>query len=160
MNREPGSFAVSYRTGLTGKTFILGLQLFVLLLVLLPRAESAERVSVSGKVMFGDTPLCAMVLANGQNMFSCNKDLGRFSLEVPLDNSGNVTLFAFVSGFQPFKIVFPAPGGGGGGGGTGGSNTLTFNTSGILANGIVDWAASISAPSSAIITRSLPRAPA
>jgi len=97
-------------------------------------------IVVNGTIGFNGTPVCALMLANGQHMFSCNADLGQFSLEVPLDSSGNVTLFAFVSGFQPFKVVIPAPGGGGGGG-NGDGKTLTFNTSGILANGIVDWAA-------------------
>jgi len=64
---------------------------------------------VNGTIDFNGTPVCALMLANGQHMFSCNETLGRFSLEVPLDNSGNVTLFAFVSGFQPLKVVFPAP---------------------------------------------------
>ena len=97
---------------------------------------------VSGSIEFNGSPVCALMLANGQHMFTCNASLGQFSLEVPLDASGKVTLFAFVSGFQPFKEVFTAPGGtGGGGGGGGAGNTLTFHTSGILANGIVDWAA-------------------
>ena len=34
-------------------------------------AYAAERVDISGTVMYEETPLCAMVLANGQYMFSC-----------------------------------------------------------------------------------------
>lgn len=105
MDKVPGLFAVSCCTelpGKTGKTFIRGLTLLVLLLVLLPRAESAEWVPVTGKVMFGNTPLCAMVLANGQNMFSCSGD-GSFNLSVPLDSNGQVTLFTFAQGFAPYR---------------------------------------------------------
>jgi hypothetical protein len=107
LNRVPRAAEDFYRTGLagsTGNTFINWLLLLVLLLSLIPRAESAEWVPVTGKVMFGDTPLCAMVLANGQNMFSCSGD-GSFNLSVPLGNNGQITLFTFATGFAPFKQV-------------------------------------------------------
>jgi hypothetical protein len=64
---------------------------------------------VTGTVDFNGTPVCALLLANGQHRFSCNANLGRFNLEVPLDSSGKVTLFSFVSGFQPFEAVFAGP---------------------------------------------------
>ena len=105
MNRLPGICAVSCCTGLPakiGNTSLRALLLIVLLLGALPRAESAEWVPVKGKVMFGDTPLCAMVLANGQNMFSCSGD-GSFNLSVPLDSNGKVTLFTFAQGFAPYR---------------------------------------------------------
>ena len=51
------------------------------------------------------TPVCAMVLANGQKMFSCGANLGQFALEVPLDPKGEITLFGFASGLQPYKAV-------------------------------------------------------
>lgn len=111
MNRVLRATEGSYRTGLagnTGKSFIRGLLLLVLLLGLLPRAESAEWAPVTGKVMFGTTPLCAMVLANGQNMFSCGGD-GSFNLSVPLDGNGEITLMTFAQGFTPFRqIITPA----------------------------------------------------
>jgi hypothetical protein len=65
-----------------------------------------NRVRVSGTVFFGETPLCAMILINGQSMFSCGANLGTFDLEVPLDGNGQITLYGFVSGFAPHKEVF------------------------------------------------------
>ena len=51
--------------------------------------------------------LCAMVLANGQTMFSCGVNLGVFDLEVPLEpDTGEITLQVFASGFAPYKDVF------------------------------------------------------
>jgi hypothetical protein len=67
---------------------------------------NSNLVRVSGTVSFEGTPLCAMILINGQSMFSCGADLGRFDLEVPLDGNGQITLYGFVSGFAPFKWVF------------------------------------------------------
>lgn len=109
MHSVPRATEGSCRMGFTGgmgKVFIRRVLLLVLLLGLLPRAESAEWVPVTGKVMFGDTPLCAMVLANGQSMFSCSGD-GSFVLNVPLDSSGMVTLQVFASGFAPFRQTVP-----------------------------------------------------
>jgi hypothetical protein len=51
------------------------------------------------------TPLCTMVLANGQHMFSCDENLGTFDLEVPPDEMGEITLFSFCDGMQPFKRI-------------------------------------------------------
>ncbi len=55
-------------------------------------------------------PACAMVLANGQYTFSCEKD-GVYDLEVPLGSGGKITLFAFCEGIQPYKyewsVYFP-----------------------------------------------------
>ena len=105
MNKLPGLFAVPCCTGLPGKTGNTLIRVFlplILLLCLLPRAESVERVPVTGKVMFGDTPLCTLVLANGQNTFTCNGD-GSFNLSVPLDSNGQVTLFTFAQGFAPYR---------------------------------------------------------
>lgn len=53
----------------------------------------------------GGTPLCAMVLANGQFMFSCQGQ-GAFDLTVPRAADGSVTLFTFVDGMAPFRITF------------------------------------------------------
>jgi hypothetical protein len=65
-----------------------------------------DYVRVSGTVTHHGTPLCAMVLANGKNMFSCGGNLGVFDLEVPLDGNGEITLYCFCSGFAPYKDVF------------------------------------------------------
>jgi hypothetical protein len=63
-------------------------------------------VTLSGTVSFDGQPLCAMILANGQYMFSCPPDnLGVFDLEVPLDDEGEITIQAFASGFLPYKTV-------------------------------------------------------
>jgi hypothetical protein len=61
-------------------------------------------VDITGFVSLEGTPLCAMVLANGQYMFSCDPD-GEYQLSVPLDPSGEVTLFTFVDGLQPYKEI-------------------------------------------------------
>ena len=82
-------------------------------LVVVHNIQTATRAGwtvINGTIEFNGAPVCALMLANGKHMFSCNADLGQFSLEVPLDSSGNVTLFAFVSGFQPYKVVVPIPG--------------------------------------------------
>lgn len=50
------------------------------------------------------TPLIAMVLANGQYMFTSNP-VGEFNLTVPLDGIGQIKLFGFCSGLLPYKIV-------------------------------------------------------
>jgi hypothetical protein len=50
------------------------------------------------------TPLITLVLANGQYMFS-NNPAGEFSLQVPLDENGEITLLVFASGFLPFKAI-------------------------------------------------------
>lgn len=64
---------------------------------------------VTGNINYNGTPLCAMILINGQSMFSCNQNLGRYSLDVPLDSAGNITLQAFVGGFQPHRETFAGP---------------------------------------------------
>jgi hypothetical protein len=60
-----------------------------------------------GTVTYEGQDLCAMVLANGQSMFSCPPDnSGIFDLEVPLDpDTGGITLQVFVAGFAPYKEV-------------------------------------------------------
>ena len=51
-------------------------------------------VLVTGNINDSGTPLCAMILINGQSMFSCNQSLGQYSLEVPRDSNGRITLQA------------------------------------------------------------------
>jgi len=63
-------------------------------------------VRIEGTVSYNGTPVCAMVLANGQYMFTCSGD-GSYSLDVPLDpDDGSATLFSFCSGLPPFKYVY------------------------------------------------------
>ncbi|MCP4110033.1 MAG: hypothetical protein GY749_31680 [Desulfobacteraceae bacterium] len=74
------------------------------------RSPSAKTgwVKLSGTVRNSEgTLLCAMVLANGQHIFSCGGD-GAYNLEVPPDSEGNITLFGFCDGFQPYKHEFKA----------------------------------------------------
>jgi len=63
-------------------------------------------VKVSGNIDYKGAPLCAMILINGQSMFSCNQNSGIYSLEVPRDSSGDITLQAFASGFMPHRDTF------------------------------------------------------
>lgn len=63
--------------------------------------------TLSGTVSADGLPVCALVLANGQKMFSCNDDLGSFLLDIPLDADGNITLMVFAAGFEPYKLVMP-----------------------------------------------------
>ena len=71
----------------------------------LSAAHAAEDADINGDITDKDgSPLCAMVLANGQHMFSCDP-AGKYSLHVPLDDDGQITLYAFAEGFMPFKRV-------------------------------------------------------
>jgi subtilisin family serine protease len=71
-----------------------------------PGTANPAWLRISGTVHYDGIPLCAMVLANGQSMFSCGADLGTFDREVPLDGNGEITLYVFCSGFAPYKNVF------------------------------------------------------
>ena len=67
-------------------------------------------IRISGEIeSFEGDPLCALVLANGQHMFSCGASQGRYDLTVPADENGNITLFGFADGFQPYSEIFGAP---------------------------------------------------
>ena len=50
--------------------------------------------------MFGDTPLCAMLRANGQHMFFCDGP-GSYSLNIPLDFNGQYKLKVYADDFAP-----------------------------------------------------------
>lgn len=72
------------------------------------RPESAgNRVSISGRVLDRDTEtsLCAMVLANGAYMFSCNGS-GSYALDFPLDANGQYQLQVYADGFAPTIQTF------------------------------------------------------
>jgi hypothetical protein len=69
------------------------------------RPDNPNWVTTYGSVTFEGTSLCAMVLANGQYMFTCGDDLGLYNLDVPLDENGEITLYGFCSGFSPFKTT-------------------------------------------------------
>ncbi|MCP3940089.1 MAG: hypothetical protein GY710_01215 [Desulfobacteraceae bacterium] len=63
-------------------------------------------IKISGEVFNKNgTGLCAMILANGQHMFTCGDNQGVYELEVPLDANGEITLFGFCDGLLPFKKI-------------------------------------------------------
>ncbi len=65
-------------------------------------SSTGGRTTISGTISYNEIPVCALILANGQHMFSCGDNLGIFSLDVPLNAQGKVRLFGFASGFPPF----------------------------------------------------------
>jgi len=68
--------------------------------------SAGQWVDISGNVLQGSdglTPICAMVLANGQYMFSCG-GAGSYNLNVPLDSNGQATIQVFADGFAPYKV--------------------------------------------------------
>ena len=70
--------------------------------------STGKWIDISGKVIVGEdqqTPICAMVLANGQHMFSCDGS-GNYALNVPLDSSGQVKLQVYADGFAPTILYF------------------------------------------------------
>jgi len=82
----------------------LALTLITLLLIHIGLSVAqAQLVNINGSVAYNNTPVCALVLANGQYMFTCVDNLGQYDLAVPLDANGDITLFAFCSGLAPFK---------------------------------------------------------
>ncbi len=88
---------------------VLVLALFITLFIHASPSEAQNVwVNIYGTVTYDDTPLCAMVLANGQYMFTCGDNPGFWDLEVPVDSNGAITLHGFCSRFSPFKVVlFP-----------------------------------------------------
>ena len=69
----------------------LGSTLFTVLFVHASLSlAQVELVNINGMVTFNDTPVVAMVLANGQYMFTCGSAVGEYSLTVPPDGNGQV----------------------------------------------------------------------
>ena len=69
--------------------------------------SAGQRIDISGSVLLQDTqtPICAMVLANGQFMFSCDGS-GSYALNIPLDNNGQFKLQVYADGFAPTIQTF------------------------------------------------------
>ncbi|MCP4111668.1 MAG: hypothetical protein GY749_40125 [Desulfobacteraceae bacterium] len=65
---------------------------------------AAEQVNISGTVYYNNQPLNAMVLANGQYMFTDTAD-GTYDFDATRDENGEVTLFVFCDGFDPFRQI-------------------------------------------------------
>jgi hypothetical protein len=64
--------------------------------------SAGKRINIAGKVLLQDSqaPICAMVLSNGQHMFSCD-GTGSYALNIPLDNNGQFKLQVYADGFAP-----------------------------------------------------------
>jgi len=70
--------------------------------------ESAgDRIDIAGRILLqeSDTPVCAMVLANGEFLFSCD-GTGNYSLNIPLDGNGQFKLQVYADGFAPKVQTF------------------------------------------------------
>ncbi len=91
---------------LAPRTGLSALVITVLFIAGLNTAHAQQLVPASGRVIYESTPLCALVLINGQSEFSCGGD-GRFDLNVPLDGNGMVTVQVFASGFAPSNRILP-----------------------------------------------------
>ena len=59
-------------------------------------------INISGTVFQqnSETPVCAMVLANGQHVFSCD-GTGNYAMRIPLDSNGQFKLQVYADGFAP-----------------------------------------------------------
>lgn len=71
-------------------------------------ASGVRQISLSGHIRLSGakTPVCAAVLANGKDGFSCD-GTGAFALAaVPVDHNGQVVLFAWADGFLPYTLIF------------------------------------------------------
>lgn len=64
--------------------------------------SAGKRVDISGMVLLQNsgTPVCAMVLANGAHVFSCD-GTGSYALNIPLDDKGQFKLQVYADGFAP-----------------------------------------------------------
>ena len=69
--------------------------------------SAGNRIDISGQALVGenDDPICAMVLANGEYMFSCD-GAGSYALQVPLDTNGQVKQQVYADGFAPTILYF------------------------------------------------------
>jgi hypothetical protein len=69
--------------------------------------SQGKRIDISGAILVQDTqtPICAMVLANGQFMFSCDGS-GSYALNIPLDANGQFKLQVYADGFAPTIQTF------------------------------------------------------
>ena len=69
--------------------------------------SAGKEIYIAGEVLLqnGQTPICAMVLANGQYIFSCD-GTGSYFLKIPLDNNGQFKLQVYADGFAPSIRTF------------------------------------------------------
>lgn len=64
--------------------------------------SAGKRIDIPGEVLMQNTqtPVCALVLANGQHMFSCD-GWGEYALNIPLDDNGQFEVQVYAEGFAP-----------------------------------------------------------
>ena len=69
--------------------------------------SAGKDIYIAGAVLLqnSQTPICAMVLANGQYVFSCD-GTGSYKLRIPLDNNGQFKLQVYADGFAPWTEKF------------------------------------------------------
>ncbi len=69
--------------------------------------SAGKHINISGKVLLqnSQTPICAMALANGQYMFTCD-GTGNYTLNIPLDSNGQFKLQVYADGFAPIIQKF------------------------------------------------------
>jgi probable HAF family extracellular repeat protein len=69
--------------------------------------SAGKEIYIAGEVLLQNTQtsICAMVLANGQYMFSCD-GTGSYFLKIPLDNNGQFKLQVYADGFAPSIRTF------------------------------------------------------
>ena len=69
--------------------------------------SNGKRIDISGRVSSGKSgaAVCALVLANGQFMFSCDGS-GAYELNVPLDNNGQFQLQVYAANHAPQVQTF------------------------------------------------------
>jgi probable HAF family extracellular repeat protein len=69
--------------------------------------SAGKRIDISGQVTLqnSQTPICAMALANGQYMFTCD-GTGNYALNIPLDTNGQFKLQVYADGFAPITQKF------------------------------------------------------
>jgi len=72
-----------------------------------PPDSAGKRIDISGSVLLqnSQTPICAMVLANGQHMFTCD-GTDSYALNIPLDANGQFKLQVYADGFAPTIQTF------------------------------------------------------
>jgi hypothetical protein len=78
------------------------IRLSLLFLTSLASANPTFSADISGQVLTtGSQPICALVLASGRNLFSCNQ--GQYSfVNLPLEPDGSINLQVYADGFLPY----------------------------------------------------------
>ncbi len=69
--------------------------------------SAGKEIYIAGEVLLqnSEAPVCAMVLANGQYVFSCD-GAGTYFMKIPLDSNGQFKLQVYADGFAPSIRTF------------------------------------------------------